>query len=177
MVNDIRVASSSSNFEEVRKLYRGLGEWQAQTYHDVVFLLSGFFASLEADIASLPGEYGPPRGCLLLACVNGNAAGTIALKDFGGNTCEMKRLFVSSEYQDQGLGRALVGHLLDEAQQLGYARMVLETGPRQVAAQRLYTKLGFHRTVAYNQDGIPEEIIPELPEDLQAGVFYYEKSL
>ena len=50
------------------------------------------FQNFEAELKSLPGEYGPPYGDLILASVNGKASGCIALHDISEGVWEMKRL-------------------------------------------------------------------------------------
>jgi GNAT superfamily N-acetyltransferase len=174
---EIRPAFSSADYDQVAKFYRAYLNWQTNTYHDVVFLLEDFFAAIESDIASLPGVYAPPAGCLLLAWIDGVAAGTGALKDHGNGTCELMRMYVASEVYGRGIGRALGDRLLDEARALGYGRIVLVTGPRQYAAQKLYTSLGFQEIAPFNDNEIPPEVIAQLPEDLQRGVISMERWL
>ena len=177
MVLKIRPARSADELDHVRRLYRGFIDWQTKTYHDVNFLLQDFYQAVEADIASLPGEYAPPGGSLVLAWVDGKAAGTGALMFFGEQTCELKRMFVSAKFQGHGIGRAMVEFLIQEARSLGYERMVLETGPRQLAAQKLYVGMGFREIEPYYDLEIPDEVIAKLPEDIQRGVIFMEMHL
>lgn len=39
------------------------------------------------------GKYAPPSGCLLIAIINGVAAGAAAFRSLGGEACEAKRLY------------------------------------------------------------------------------------
>jgi len=73
------------------------------------------FQNFEKELAGLPGDYAPPEGRLLLAFENGQLAGCVALRKIGNRVCEMKRLFVRSEFRGQGLGRQLVGAITQEA--------------------------------------------------------------
>ncbi len=50
------------------------------------------FQSFDKELAELPRMYAPPRGRLLLATINGQAAGCAALHKLESNICEMKRL-------------------------------------------------------------------------------------
>ena len=105
------------------------------------------FQDFEAELASLPGVYAPPAGCLLLALVDGDPAGCCAIRprddtDYA-NACEMKRLYVRRVYRGFGLGRRLVGDALDAAQRAGYAHVLLDTLDNMEAARALYQDFGF----------------------------------
>src|ERR687885_1580539 len=50
---------------------------------------------------------------------------------------------VAREHRGQGLGRALVEHLLDEARRRGYRRVLVETTKEWHDAIRLYERCGF----------------------------------
>ena len=102
------------------------------------------FQNFEAELASLPGEYAPPGGQLLLAFVGGELAGCGALRRFSdaddANACEMKRLYVRPAYRRFGLGRLLAQALLDEGRRAGYSAMLLDTLDDMEAARELYAK-------------------------------------
>lgn len=174
---EIRPAVSSADFEQVRSLYLAYADWQRQTYHDVLYLLEDFFQSVEVEGAALPGVYAPPEGCLLLARIDGASAGTVALKKYSDTTCEMMRMFVAGEFQGRGVGRELVVRLREEASGLGYSSMLLVTGPRQMAAQKLYTRSGFQVMSSYGDMDIPQDLIAQLPADIQGGPIYMQQQL
>src|SRR5881394_630316 len=52
------------------------------------------YQGFSAELAALPGQYSPPSGELLLAKVDGVAAGCVALRALDRSTSEMKRLYV-----------------------------------------------------------------------------------
>ncbi len=136
----IRQAESSGDIDSVRELFR---EYQARLGVDLCF--QGFAAELE----SLPGDYAPPRGRLLLAANDGVPVGCVALRPLEGARCEMKRLFVRPAARGLGAGRALIARILDEARALGYAEMVLDTLPVMAEAQHLYQAFGFRDIPRY----------------------------
>ena len=56
---------------------------------------------------------------------------------------ELKRVFIHTEYQGQGIGTKLVSLLIEWAIELGYKRMILETGELLAESCAVYRKLGF----------------------------------
>lgn len=111
-------------------------------------------AGLERELDALPGPYAAPGGAVLLAWSAEHPAGCVALRPLkltgdlpdrpAENACEMKRLWVRSEYQGQGIGLRLVEELLRLARGRGYTAMYLDTMPASMpAAWRLYSSLGF----------------------------------
>jgi ribosomal protein S18 acetylase RimI-like enzyme len=58
---------------------------------------------------------------------------------------DFRFLGVSAAARGRGVGVALVEHVMSLAASRGIRRVVLNTGPQMVAAQRLYERLGFER--------------------------------
>jgi putative acetyltransferase len=117
------------------------------------------FQNFETELATLPGEYEPPAGCLMLAFVDNALAGCAALRalpdsDYA-NACEMKRLYVRPAFRRFGLGRLLAQALLDEAQRAGYSEVLLDTLDDMEAARGLYATLGFEEVPPYYYNPIP----------------------
>ena len=111
------------------------------------------FQDFETELAGLPGDYGAPRGALLLAQVEGAIAGCCALRPLDTadypNASEMKRLYVRKAFRGFGLGRELAEAMLDRARQAGYACVLLDTLDDMESARALYTDLGFEESPPY----------------------------
>lgn len=115
------------------------------------------FQGFAQELAELPGRYAPAvGGRLLLARCQGEAAGAVGLRDLGAGTAEIKRLYVRLAYRSQGLGRRLVQVLIEQAQAIGYRRLVLDTLLSMTEARRLYAEFGFQETSAYYHNPLPD---------------------
>jgi putative acetyltransferase len=117
------------------------------------------FQNFEAELAALPGDYASPAGALVLAWVDGQAAGCVALRALPGvdyaNACEMKRLFVRPAFRGLGLGRELAVKVLNLATQAGYSSLLLDTLDDMEAAREMYASLGFEEIPPYYFNPIP----------------------
>ena len=121
------------------------------------------FQNFDKEVRDLPGEYRPPEGRLILCQVDGKAAGCIALRRLESGVCEMKRLYVRSEFRHQQLGRKLALHLIEEARRAGYTAIRLDTVRGTMdAAIALYRSLGFTEIPAYYKSTVPDALFLEL---------------
>lgn len=120
-------------------------------------------ASLEEELAALPGRYSEPAGAILLALAGDEPAGCVALRPLtlsappssDQRTCEMKRLWVRPAYQGTGLGRLLAQSILDAARQRSYTAMLLDTMPRTMqSAYALYLSMGFTPVERYAENPV-----------------------
>ncbi|GEO09617.1 GNAT family N-acetyltransferase [Segetibacter aerophilus] len=123
------------------------------------------FQRFDEELENPLKKYGEPEGCLLLAYVGNEVAGCVALQPLSKEgVCEMKRLYVRTEFRKHGVGEELVVRGLNEATNRGYKKMVLDTLERLQPAIKLYAKQGFVNTSAYYQNPL-------------ANVVYMEKDL
>jgi GNAT superfamily N-acetyltransferase len=130
----------------------------ADYQRDLPFDLS--FQNFREEVAALPGRYAPPAGRLLLARCESTPAGCVALRQIGDGLCEMKRLFVRPESRERGIGRALARAIVEEARQIGYKRMRLDTVLEP--AKSLYRSLGFREIPPYQHVPIDGVVFMEL---------------
>jgi ribosomal protein S18 acetylase RimI-like enzyme len=107
------------------------------------------FQDFENELLDLPGAYGPPDGRLYAAFVGEQLAGSLALRRHDAQSGEMKRLYLRPEFLGQGFGKRMTERIIQDARQIGYQSILLDTLPSMQAAQSLYEKLGFRETEAY----------------------------
>jgi putative acetyltransferase len=98
-----------------------------------------------------PNEVAEGRGAFLIASRSGMPIGCGAVRRIDEEQAEIKRMFVRSEERGRGIGRALLAALEAEARRLSLARLVLETGVRQLAAMALYESAGFSRIPPFGE--------------------------
>ena len=80
---------------------------------------------------------------------DGEPIGAGAIRAYDDATMELKRVFVRPDHQGKGVGTMLVSSLINWAKELGYQRMVLETGELLAESCHVYRKLGFQRIPNY----------------------------
>jgi GNAT superfamily N-acetyltransferase len=143
-----------------QELIRGYFEWFFELVpgSDKVAAFSGW----EQELVALAPCYFPPTGCFLLATVNGQAAGCVALIASDSETGELKRMFVHPRFRGQNIGTLLVESLLHKARDYGYKRVVLDSHQSMTKAHEIYRDMGFKAV----------EAPPNFPEDLKQSVIF-----
>ena len=132
---------------ETEDHYQRAGELFQQYADSLGFDLE--FQGFSQELAMLPGEYAPPKGCILLAESAEEIVGCVALRPLDKLVCEMKRLYVVAGYRNRKIGRALAEAVINQARTCGYERMRLDTLEFMTAAQALYHSLGFRPIKPY----------------------------
>lgn len=120
------------------------------------------FQDFDKELASLPGEYSSPNGCLIVAMDGSQVVGCVALRRLDNDICEMKRLYVRPEFRGKGIGRELVKAIIDEAKKIGYIRMRLDTVPVMKEAIALYCSMGFYEIEPYRYNPVEGAVFMEL---------------
>ena len=95
----------------------------------------------DQEVEHLEEKYGWPNGRLYIAFYDDKIAGCIGLKKIDDEICEMKRLYVRPEFRGIHIGNVLAKKVIDEAKEIGYKSMVLDTFPFLTSAIKMYKKI------------------------------------
>ena len=152
---------------KIRVFQRNDSEIVIELISDIIVNEFGFkleFDTLDSDILAIEEIYNKSAGgCFWVAeSLDDNnpeqqrqkIVGTTAvriLKQFE-STCELKRMYVSSDFRQLGLGQKLLDIAIDFAKNIGYSRMVLDSSKMLYAARALYLKNGFVDIPRYNDN-------------------------
>ena len=98
-----------------------------------------------------PTDLAPPAGCFLVAWLGERAVGCGGIRAHTPGVGEIKRMYTRPAVRRRGVARNLVAALELRARELGYRRLVLETGTKQPEAMTLYEALGYAPIASYGQ--------------------------
>jgi putative acetyltransferase len=149
-------ASTSAELQLARDLFR---EYAA------AIGVSLCFQNFEEELATLPGMYVPPTGRLYVLFDDAMAAGCAALRDIGSGVAEMKRLYVRPQFRGRGFGKVLAARLIEDAGEIGYRAICLDTLASMRAARALYASLGFRPAPAYYENPLADVCYMKLELD------------
>lgn len=114
------------------------------------------------DMDNLQKDYFDSNGVFLVMTDEDQIIGTGAIRKIDTDICELKRLWLLSEYHGKGLGYRMMQELFAFAREKKYQRMWLETDRNhQNRAFNFYKRLGFDEIPRYsdNEDDIAMEMI------------------
>jgi len=154
----LRRVDWSRDLGTVRRLFQEYRDWLADhpgaTASERERSAVGL-ALIDAQIAALPGPYGPPRGEILLAHAADVVVACGALRELEPGVGEIKRVYVRADHRGPGFGPRLTRALLERASELGYERVRVDTLPTMAAAIEFYQELGFVPMPAYWPHPVP----------------------
>ena len=74
----------------------------------------------------------------------------------------MKRLYVRPEFRGKKIGAQLMEKVIEDAKEIGYSHMLLDTLPFLEGALHLYEKRGFYQVERYNDSPLESSIYMRL---------------
>ncbi len=114
------------------------------------------------DMDDYQNEYVHNHGTFLVMTDDDHIICTGAVRRIDEEICELKRLWLFSEYHGRGLGYRMMQELLSFARAQGYQRMRLETDEAaQSRAFEFYKRLGFYEIPRYsdNEEDVAMEMM------------------
>jgi ribosomal protein S18 acetylase RimI-like enzyme len=173
----IRQADGAADVALVRALMVEYGDYLAHLGETSAGAASICIAGYEDELQGLPRPY----AALLLAEVDGQAAGCVALKpmpkapgagrdlEIEQRDLEIKRLWVRQEFRGLSLGRRLMQAAIEHARQAGAAAIYLDTVPAAMPeANRLYAAMGFQQVERYNDNPVADVVFFQLKLDAES---------
>lgn len=151
---EVRVVRSPNEIADAAILMQGLVDANKTLYSDDLetiqeYYRGSWFFDAEPEV---PRDYRPPQGDVFIGYLKDEAAGTVAIHRMDDEYCELKSMFVAPEYRKNGVAAALCDAVIELAKTQGYHFVRLTTGVRQLAARRLYEKLGFEMVAPWDSD-------------------------
>ena len=148
----LRRVSWPKDGDVVRRLFQDYRQWIADhrdpTPSSEPAVAEGL-ALIDRLIAGLPGEYGRPRGEVILVYAHDEVVACGALRGLDSKVGEIKRIYVRADHRGPGFGPRLTQALLDRARELGYERVRVDTLPTMDGALEFYQEMGFEPIPAY----------------------------
>jgi GNAT superfamily N-acetyltransferase len=99
-----------------------------------------------------PDELRGPGGAYLVGYEGSAAVAGGGLRHLSEGVAEIKRMFVRPAARSRGVARELLAALEAAARELGYERVRLDTGPKQVHGLALYRSAGYVDVAPYNDN-------------------------
>ena len=102
------------------------------------------------DMDDIQRNYFEKGGLFLVMLDDNHLIGTGAIRQLEDDICELKRLWLLSQYHGQGLGYRMIQELFSFARENGYKRIWLQTDAvEQSRALEFYRRLGFYEIPRY----------------------------
>lgn len=101
-------------------------------------------SNADADLNDIEENYFK-RGGLFVVIENkeGHLVGAAGIYPIDLHICELRKMYFMSQLRGKGLGREVLEIMINEAKQLGFTRMILETASVLKEAVTLYERFGF----------------------------------
>jgi ribosomal protein S18 acetylase RimI-like enzyme len=110
----------------------------------------------ESDFLDVERAYTGNRGSFHVLENAGKICGCVGVRKLSDEIAELKRLYIAKELRGSGFGRALCESAIQDAGDLGYQFIRLDTVRKARAAVAIFRSLGFYEIPRYNSDPFPE---------------------
>jgi GNAT superfamily N-acetyltransferase len=140
----------------VRELFWEYLQWANSRVNEEFGVDFDIQSMLEQNMLELE-KFSPPHGRLLLAEHEGQITGLACMRRIREDIGEIKRMYVRPGFRGKGIGKALLEGLVNEAREIGYPRIRLDSARFMKEAHSLYRSAGFQEIDPYPESEIPAE--------------------
>ena len=176
MSTDLVPVETASEREAARVLLVEYLRWVGEIAHASYGLSFDIEAMARSDIEDR-AKFFPPSGRFYLVRHDGRDIGVGCLKRLAPNVGEIQRMYIQPHVRGVGAGRALVERLLQDARDLGYAKVRLESLRALAPAHGLYRSVGFVEVEPYADNSMDAYQDPATLEAYRKSAIFMELSL
>ncbi len=139
-MHDYIIAGTDEDYRNAAKLFKEYAAW---------LNIDLSFQHFEEELQVLKTMYAAPDGGIILCKNNNDYIASVAIRKINHETAELKRMFVKSTYQGQGIGKNLLEKAIEFARCANYCCIRLDTLNHMLPAIKLYKQYGFYEIPAY----------------------------
>ncbi len=107
------------------------------------------FQNFENELHHLKSMYAYPTGIILLAKIENDFIGCVAVRKKENDIAELKRMYIKPMHQQKGFATLLLEKSLEIAAELEYKKIRLDTLSSMTPAINLYKSHGFYEIEPY----------------------------
>ena len=149
-------ADPSIHSDAIRELFWEYLQWASEQFGEEIQGAFDIADMLEHNMHTLD-KFRPPGGRLLLCRCDEQWAGIACLRRLEQTIGEVKRMYVRPALRRRGIARMLLNRLIEEAAEMGYLQLRLDSARFMKDAHELYRTHGFREIEPYEGSEIPKE--------------------
>jgi len=97
----------------------------------------------DSDLKDIEDSYFSRGGLFYVYEDNGSIVASMGIYPLDQDTCELRKMYLHSDYRGRGIGKMLMERALTESRELGFKKITLETASVLKEAIALYKSYGF----------------------------------
>ena len=165
----VSVASSSDDFDAARALCQQWFEWHWRNYPTDWPREGNPMARerFEAIVHDLEQLHARPHGAVVLASVDGNAAGCVMYSEAQPGVAVFNRMFVAEGGRGHGLGLRMLERMFEQMLADGYERVIFSSAKFLTHAKTMYERAGF----------VPMHHPSDFPAEWRDYVYFMQRDL
>lgn len=134
------VADTDEDYKIAAQLFKAYAQW---------LNIDLSFQHFDDELLKLKAMYGAPEGGIILCKVEDEFIACAGIRKIDNNIAELKRMFVKPTYQKHGIGKVLLGKMVELAKRFNYNTIRLDTLSYMTSAINLYKTNGFYEIPPY----------------------------